>query len=133
MSQENVEAVRYGWEALIRGDIEAGLESYADDCVFEDFPEMPDPAVYLGHQGMVQAIEHFTQVWGGLLFEPVEFIDAGEDVVIAVVTMRGRGGGSGVPLDTTAAWLYEMRDGKVARTRAYTSKRQALDAVGLRE
>ena len=129
-----MEAVRYGWEALIRGDIEAGLRnSYAEDCVFEDFPDMPDAAVYVGHQGMIEAVEHFTQVWGDLLFEVVEVIDAGEDLVIAVVAMRGRGAGSGAPTDTTPAWLYEMRDGKVARTRSFTSKQQALEAVGLSE
>ena len=68
-------------------------------------------------------------MWGDLVFAPVEFVDAGENLVIAVVSIRGRGRDSGAPLDALGVWLYEMRDRRVARSQAFTSKEHALEAA----
>ena len=133
MSQENVEIVRRAWQAYVSGGVEATFDFWTEDCVFEEFPEMPESAVYVGRDRLSEAAEHFTEMWSDLEFEPVEFIDAGENLVIAVVAYRGRGVASGAPLDALASWLYEMRDGRVSRARAFTTKQQALEAAGLRE
>jgi ketosteroid isomerase-like protein len=133
MSEENVEVVRRAWQAFISGGVEATLEGWTEDCVFEEFPEMPESAVYVGRDRLSEAVEHFTEMWSDLVWEPLEFIDAGENLVIAVVRYRGRGRASGAPLDALASWLYEMRDGRVSRARAFTTKQQALEAAGLPE
>ena len=133
MSQENVEIVRRAWQAYVSGGVEATFDFWTEDCVFEEFPEMPESAVYVGRNRLSEAAEHFTEMWSDLEFEPVEFIDAGENLVIAVVAYRGRGVASGAPLDALASWLYEMRDGRVSRARSFTTKQQALEAAGLRE
>ena len=72
-------------------------------------------------------------MWGELVQDPVEFIDAGDDLVVAVVALRGRGRGSGAPLHAQAVWVHELRAGRVARMRAFTTKEQALEAAGLSE
>ncbi len=133
MSQENVEIVRRAWEAYISRGFEATLDFWAEDCVWEDFPEQPDAGVHVGWEGVAEAVEQFTQAWIDLSFEPVEVIDAGGDLVVAVIAYRGRGRGSGAPLDARVTWLYEVRNGKVDRARTFTSKQQALEAAGLRE
>jgi ketosteroid isomerase-like protein len=133
MSQENVEVVRRAWQAFVNGGVEATFDLWTDDCIFEDFPEMPESAVYVGRDGLIEAVEHFTEMWTDLAWEPLEFIDAGESLVIAVIAIRGQGGSSGAPLDAIATWLYEMRDGRVFRARAFTTKEQALEAAGLPE
>ena len=133
MSRENVEIVRRAWQAYVSGGVEATFDFWTEDCVFEEFPEMPESAVYVGRDRLSEAAEHFTEMWSDLEFEPVEFIDAGENLVIAVVAYRGRGVASGAPLDALASWLYEMRDGRVSRARSFTTKQQALEAAGLRE
>ena len=133
MSQENVEIVRRAWQAYVSGGVEATFDFWTEDCVFEEFPEMPESAVYVGRDRLSEAAEHFTEMWSDLEFEPVEFIDAGENLVIAVVAYRGRGVASGAPLDALASWLYEMRDGRVSRARSFTTKAQALEAAGLSE
>ena len=63
----------------------------------------------------------------------MELIDAGDDVVVAAVVMRARGKGSGTPVELQAAFVYEIRDGTIVRDRAFTSRSQALEAVGLSE
>lgn len=97
----------------------------------EDFPELPDHAVYLGRDGVREIDRHFREMWGELVQESVEFIDAGDDVVVGVIAMRGRGKGSGAPLDAQAVWVHELRAEQLARMRAFTTKAQAFRAAGL--
>ena len=51
MSGENVEVVRQGWTAYDERGVDSLLDLFAEDCVCEDFPEMPDRAVYKGRRG----------------------------------------------------------------------------------
>jgi ketosteroid isomerase-like protein len=133
MSEENVEQVREAWKASIERGVDGLLDLYAEDCVCEDFPDMPDRATYEGRDGVRKRDEHFSRIWGDLLIEPVELIDAGGDRVVGVVNIQARGRGSGAPIDDPSAFLYEFRDGNVARDRAFRSKAEALEAAGLRE
>jgi ketosteroid isomerase-like protein len=137
MSEENVEIVRRVWEIVAGRGVEAALLEYAeyftDDCVFEDFPELPDHAVYVGKEGMREIDRHFREMWGELVQEPVEFNDGGGDLVLGEVAMRGQGMGSGAPLEASAFWVHELRDGKFARMRAFTTQAEALKAAGSQE
>ena len=77
--------------------------------------------------------ERFAESWGDVALEPVESIDAGEGVVV-VTSMRGRGKGSGTPVDALIAFAYEFRaDGRIVRSRAFFSRSEALEAAGLEE
>ena len=58
-------------------------------------------------------IDTFDEFW----FEPVELIDAREDVVVAVLRFGGRAKRSGVETDQIMAAVFEIRDGKIARGR----------------
>lgn len=135
MSEQNVEFVRGVWEVVAGEGVEAALESFTkyftEDCVFEDFPELPDHATYVGRKGMREIDRHFREMWSELIQEPVGFTDAGNDLVFGEIAMHGEGKGSGAPLDASAFWVHEVRNGKVARMRAFTTKAQALEAAEL--
>jgi ketosteroid isomerase-like protein len=137
MSEENVELVRHAWKAVQDLGLDAAVESsadwFAEDCVFEDFPEMADRARYVGREGLRERTTHFAEIWGDFVMEPREFIDGGDQVVIAVIDMTGRGKGSGAPLDAQAFFVYEVRDGRIVRDRAFTSRSEAREAAGLSE
>jgi ketosteroid isomerase-like protein len=133
MSRENVEIVRQMWEDYSERGSDPDLEYFTEDCVMEDFPELPDHAVYEGREGVREIERHFRDMWGELVQEAIEFIDAGDDLVVAVIAMRGQGKGSGAPLNAQAVWVHELRAGKLARMRAFTTKAQALEAAGLSE
>jgi ketosteroid isomerase-like protein len=87
----------------------------------------------VGREGVREIYRHFRQMWGDFVQEPVEFIDAGDDLVVTVVAMRGRGKSSGAPLDAQAVSVGEYRAGKIARSQAFTTKAEALEAAGLSE
>jgi len=48
-----------------------------------------------------------------------------------MIVMRAHGRGSGAPIETAAAFVYEVRDGMIVRDRAFTSRNEALVAAGL--
>ena len=125
--------MRRGWKAFKEGGIDATLDTYAEDCVSEDVPELPDRASYRGWKGVRERSSHFREMWRDMDVEPVEFIDAGDDVVVVVVALRGHGKGGGTPIAIEAAFVYEIRDGKTVRDRAFLSRSQALEAAGLSE
>jgi ketosteroid isomerase-like protein len=134
MSEENVEIVRRAWDAVVEtGGVEAALDYFTEDCVMEDFPELPDRAVYRGREGIREIYSHFREMWGEFDQDPREFIDAGGNLIIVEVAMHGQGKGSGAPLNAKAFWVHEVLAGKIARMRAFTTNEQALEAAGLSE
>jgi ketosteroid isomerase-like protein len=133
MSQENVDVVREAWRAYEVGDFGRALDCFAEEWVGEDYPNLPDQRTYKGRAGVRERERRFRKTWKDMAFVPVEFIDAGEDLVLAVVEVRGHGRGSDVPVETRAAFVYELRDGRIVRDRLFRTKTQALEAAGLRE
>jgi ketosteroid isomerase-like protein len=133
MSQENVEIVRQMWSDYGERGVDGVLDYFAEDCVCEDFTDMPDRETYEGKQGIRERDMHFAETWGDLAIEPVEFIDAGEGVVVTLISIRGHGTGSGVPIDARSAFIDEFSGGKIVRNRAFSSTSEALEAAGLSE
>ena len=67
-----------------------------------------------------------------LRIEPVELIDAGEQV-IGSVRLTGRGKSSGAPVELTLISVGSLRDGLIYRVRNYPDMAAALEAAGLQE
>jgi uncharacterized protein len=134
MSQENVDIVRSAWSAYMAGDFERSLRCFAEDRVGDDFPDLPDQvSTYRCREGVRAREWRLRESWRELAFEPVEFIDAGDDVVVVVVALRGHARGGDVPITVPAAFLYELRDGRISRDCIFRSRDEALEVVGLRE
>ena len=133
MSQENVELVREAWRVFSEQGIEAVIGYYAQGCSVEALPQAPDRETRKGWDGLRERNRTFSEPLGDLDWKPVEFIDAADNVVVAVLAMRGRGESSGVPIDARIAFVYELREGKIVRDRPFTSRSEALEAAGLRE
>jgi ketosteroid isomerase-like protein len=133
MSQENVEFLRRGYEALHRGDLETfkALSRERLDPEFV-FHSVWDGRVFKGFEGTQEWISDTREVWENYEQKLEEILDLGENVVV-VVRIAGRGGGSGVPVsqDLTVVWTF-VGD-KAVRARSFTSRAEALEAAGLRE
>jgi ketosteroid isomerase-like protein len=80
--------------------------------------------------------------WMGDLFESFadgarygveELLAVGDDFVAAVFSVVGIGAGSGQPLEFRWAGVTWFRNGKAIRAVGYTSRSEALEAVGLGE
>jgi ketosteroid isomerase-like protein len=61
-----------------------------------------------------------------------ELIDAGEDVVV-IVHETARARGTEMLIERDLVNVVTLRAGRAIRLRAYQTKQEALEAVGLRE
>ena len=120
MSQESVEVVRRGYEALNRRDIDAWTEGFHPDVEAHDLPTIPDDPVYRGHDYLRKWVSMMMDVWAEGSYYEVERLTAAGDFVIAAVRAHASGRGSGAPVELSFFQVFEMRDGKVQRSWAST-------------
>jgi uncharacterized protein len=134
MSQENIEAVRRGFEGFNRGDIEAVVRMCDPAVEWCPPSELPGSGVQHGHQGVRTATGDMLDVFGELRAEPERFIDT-EDRVVVLFRWRGHGKGSGVSLDLVGqqAAVITMRNAKAIRVEWYIDRAEALEAAGVKE
>jgi ketosteroid isomerase-like protein len=86
---------------------------------------------YRGHAGLVRYRADVDAILEEFHTEEDRFVDAGEDRVVHLYRIVGRGAGSGVPVDREVAAVHQLRNGKVVKAVAYLDQRQALEAAGL--
>jgi len=134
MSQENVELIRSGYEAFNRGDIDGVVTALAaPDCEFITAGRLPGVEdVYRGPEGFRRFVSFFWETFDDAQVEVHELIDAG-DQLLATVTNHGRGKQSGADVHWTTWNVWTIRDGKVVRGQAFTSREEALEGAGLSE
>jgi ketosteroid isomerase-like protein len=132
VSQENVEKLRAGYESAA-GRREPDFDFLDPDVEWHTRADLPDSATYRGHDGVAKLFSEWSALFDDLRFDPEEFIDAGDDVVIAVLRLSGRIRGSGEEVKMPETHVWTMRDGKGVECREYPTKAEALKAVGLEE
>ena len=132
MSQANVEIVRKVFAALNRGD-ETALGLAHPEIVIDATRSVFNPKTYFGREGIRQWLADTNEIWEDMHTEQNEFIDAGDRVVV-IGRLVGKGKGSGVEVESPNGTILTIRDGLVIRSETgYTSRREALEAAGLRE
>jgi uncharacterized protein len=119
VSEENVELVRTIYDRFRAGDAEGALELIDREVEVRDRPEIPDPQVYLGHQGVLDAVGTSFDDFSDVDFVPEEFIDEGETVVV-VFRFQGVGRTSGMQVDERLRHVWTIRGGKAVRMEAQT-------------
>ena len=135
MPPENVEVVRrlYAkWPADALSPPDEFLAILDPDIVWDASRRSFDPGVFHGHEEVVGFFTRLLEVWESGHAEPLEFIEAEEDVVVPVrLHLVSRTHGE--RMTANAAHVWTVRAGKVVRHRAFQTKADALAAVGLPE
>jgi ketosteroid isomerase-like protein len=135
MSAENVEIVRTGCEAWVRGDFDASFENWNPDIAWDTthFEGWVENKVYRGKDEVRRFLEEWLASWDAESYESsFEVMDAG-DRVLVFWSQRMRGQGSGAPVKLASAQVLTIRGGRVRRIDNYTSRTEALKAAGLTE
>jgi ketosteroid isomerase-like protein len=133
MSQESVEIAREAVERLNRGDVDALLDDlYDPEAVWHSREDEPDTGVYHGREAIREMARVWRDTFEELHFDVVEYIEAGEVVVVVgAVSVRSRGANAEVREPYT--WLTKLRDGRIIEVREYRTKTEALETLGLSE
>jgi ketosteroid isomerase-like protein len=132
MSQENVEAVWRALDAYGREGLDGYLRYLHPEIEWTTTDAWIERATHRGHEGVRRYLGTIEEEFENVRVEPVEVIDAGEQVVSSV-RISGRGKGSGAPVELTLISVGWMRDGMAYRLRNYRDMAAALEAAGLSE
>jgi ketosteroid isomerase-like protein len=130
VTNANVEFLREGYEALQRGDLET-FTALSRDRLGPDFEfhHVWDGRVFKGFEGVMEWISDTRETWAEYSQEVEEIAELGEDDVLVVVRISGRGGGSGVPVAQELAVVWTFEGDKAVQARSFTSREEALAAA----
>lgn len=130
LTAANLALLREAYEAIGREGLDLeGADAWDlidDDIVIRDRPEAPDPQTYRGRDGARRALAVSDESFDSFTMAPVDMIGVGENHVVVVLRMSGRGRGSGVPVEETIAHLWTVRGGKAVALQVYTDPDDAL-------
>jgi ketosteroid isomerase-like protein len=140
MSRENVELVEHVY-ALIPLGIQTAAEQV--DRLFRDYlderfelqlpPDYPEgEPLFQGRTGMTKFISMLRDTWVDWRFEPEQFLDGGEQVVVSG-RIVAEGGASGVPIELETLHVWTVRNGRATGMQVFRNRSEALEAAGLRE
>jgi ketosteroid isomerase-like protein len=129
MSQENLELVKAGFAAHNRGDLDALVELYDRNVVFETLLL----GTHRGNEAIRVIYEENQKTLSGYDVVPVELIDSG-DQVVAVAQVSGVGPASQISMDGDQfAFLFTIQNGRVVREQAFRNRDEALEAAGMHD
>ena len=134
MSQENLNVVRRLYEHWNRGDLDAATAMLDQHVVWHGYLHLPDSGPRHGAGEVQQWAGEFAEAWGEIKVQIERLEDVGDDVVLALVRMTGRGRGSGAAVESGVdGHVWTILYGKVAAAHLYQGSQEALEAVGLSE
>jgi ketosteroid isomerase-like protein len=130
MSQENLELIRAGFAAHNRGDLDALIQVYDPDVVFETLLL----GTHHGNEAIRLIYEENRKTLSGYTVDPIELIDDG-DQVVAVAQVNGVGPASQIAMEDRDrfAFLFTIKNGRVVREQAFRNREEAVEAAGLSE
>jgi uncharacterized protein len=132
MSQADIETIRAGYDAVNRGDWDSAFRAAHPDFEWKTADQVPLAGTYRGPEEVRQFFEDQRKAFDEVLFEPEQFFERGDRIVV-FVQGRLRPRGSSAMVEMRIAHLWTMRDGKAARCEAFPAREEALEAVGLSE
>jgi ketosteroid isomerase-like protein len=133
--RDKVEVARQVIDAYNRRDVD-GLFAELATPDFEYYPAITralDGGVgYRGREGVERFAADTSENWEELQALPEEFRDLG-DRVLVLGRLKGRGKGSGAPVDTPTVNIFDFRGDRIWRSRVYLDRAEGLQAAGLSE
>jgi ketosteroid isomerase-like protein len=132
MSQENIEIMRRAYEAANRDDVDSAVADFAPDCEYVPSGKFPTDEVYRGPEGFKRFIAWLTDAFDDVHLDTHELI-ASDDKVFVHQTNSGRGKMSGAATSWELWLVWTLREGKIVRGQAFTTREEALEAAGLSE
>src|SRR4051812_11855382 len=126
MSQQNVDRVKAGFAAHNRGDMDALVEFYDPEVVFETLLL----GTHHGNEAIRLIYAENRKTLSGYDVVPVELIDAG-DKVVAVAQTVGSGPVSEIAVDDRFAFVFTFKGERCVREQAFRNREEALQAAGV--
>lgn len=125
----NETLIREGMEAFNRGDLDALVSIFDERLESRVGPGLANAGTWRGSEGFGQMITTWGEAFKTQRNTIVSFSHPDEHHVIAEVHQEAVGAGSGVPVEMTLYYLFEIRNGRAVRLHMYPDREAALCAV----
>ena len=99
---------------------------YTDDHVMEMPDAFPSPGSFTGLGGYREWFEEAYGPWEDVVWT-LEEIEAVNGRVVTRALIQGRPAGEDVPMEVRVGVVYDIRDGRICRTRSFLSHERALE------
>jgi ketosteroid isomerase-like protein len=131
MGSTNVEVVRRAYEAFNREGRDAMLEFLHHEIEWDE-SELPArrPGVYHRHEGVTRLLNENASLWEDINVVIDEIVEGGNDQVVAMIRVTGKGRNTGVDVELATAQVWTIRAGKAERVRLYLDRQEAMEAAG---
>jgi ketosteroid isomerase-like protein len=134
MSRGNVEIVRPIYKAFNRRDWDA-LFRHADPefaFTYRNPGPTPDAGTRLGREEVVAFADEYGGAFDKLIWEPEEFFEV-NDLVVVLVRVHSRPRGGDLDLVVLNGHLWTIHGGVVLSLESFPEPRFALEAAGLQQ
>ena len=131
MSQETVEIVRPIYEAFNRRDWDALFRDMHPDFKMTT-QRGPTAGTHRGQDAVQGLIEDAIAAFESLVFDPEEFLESGDQIVV-LITTRARPKGGSVDIVVRNGHLWTVRDRTILSLKTFPAPEKALAAAGLSE
>ena len=130
-----MEKIRASLTAWSRGDWDAALKDAAPDMVVDNSTAIGEwRGVHHGAEEIKRMWGLLTEPWERVEIELADVIESGDTRVVTSTQARFYGrDGIELPGPTRSGWIWEFRDGLLARLTVFNDLSEALEAVGLSE
>ena len=125
----NVDVLKKGYEDFSNGDIDAALEPWPDDFVWEggNSEELPGAGEHQGKEEAVQTLQHAVGSWDKFELHIDELVGEG-DTVVALGHTHIEKDGSSAQVPVVHIWRFE--DGTPKRIQILTDTLQSAKLLG---
>jgi ketosteroid isomerase-like protein len=97
-------------------------------------PDIPNATVANGRDAVIAKFQDWLGAWDDYRAIPEEIREVSDDTVLVFAEEFARGKDSSIEVRSRRiTGVYELRDGKILRFKAYLDRAEALQAAGLRE
>ena len=127
--QANVRMVRAAFETYAREGPEVAIPLLDPEVEVYSPPDLANSGTFHGVEGYLEWTRAWFEAWEDFEIEPDEVAAVGEDAVIAVCRQRGTGRLSGIAVEQTMVYMWEFRDGRIARFHLYSNREDAVAAA----
>jgi ketosteroid isomerase-like protein len=134
MARDKVEVAKRVTDAYNRRDVDGFFAELATPD-FEWLPALTralDGGGYRGREGVERFALDTAENWEELQTVKAEYRDLG-DRVLLLGTIKGRGKGSGAPVEQPYVGIFDFRGDRVSRYRVYLDRAEGLREAGLSE
>lgn len=124
--------MRRSIEAFNKRDVEAMAVVVHPELEFHSAFGAMEGKVYRGYGDIPSYFEDIDSIFEDWHTDKIEYHPAPDGRVVVTYNVVGRGRGSGLPIDTPLAIVWEIRDGLLWKGEVYLDHSEALRAAGLR-